>query len=112
MTAPARQTKPRWSRWVFAAFSEGPDKPPTIGSMYSVYQPSFAGEVSKLARRKDVPAPNLPSNCKILDEDRVLQFTRYSEGGDNDLNPTEITAAREWLKWRWLPGWKPRPEDV
>lgn len=98
MTAPA--TKQRWYRSVYATFNEGLDKPPTIATAYAAGPVSMSGKAPAIARPK-TDAPPLPPGCRITCEERVLIWDR-----DSDLQPNEIAAARHWLGWRWIHGYK------
>lgn len=104
MTAPATQRK--WYRFVYAAFSEGPEKPPVIGCVFSSDPPRFNKPHGTRAQPKTA-APQLPPGAKVLEGGALLQFSRNND----DISGPEIAAAREWLAWRWNPDYKPKAEE-
>lgn len=104
MTAPATQR--RWFRYVYASFSEGPDKPPVIGCVFSTEPPRF-NKTRPSTPRPKAHEPRLPAGAKILEGDTLLQFARNND----DISGTEIASARDWLAWRWVPDYKPKAEE-
>ena len=121
MTGPATQTR-RWRRYVYAAFSTIPDgkggevkdengKPKlsaVVGSVFSVHAPQFSHEHPK-SPKPSGKEPALPTGCQITEGDTLITITRAK---DNDVEPNEIAAARDWLSWRWIPGYRLKVEEL
>jgi hypothetical protein len=96
----------RWIRSFYASFVDGQDKPPVVGSVMGRIPVAISGPAPKVPK-PTTPPPSLPTGCEITSQERVLLFTRK-----DDLSPTEMIAARAWLNWRWIPGWRPSIADL
>src|SRR5581483_1106446 len=112
MTAPAQSTKD-WIQTVYIQITPRPKDHKGEIQADEITMASSYGQVPVVLKqpapdrpRPKTKEPRLPGGVHVTCEDRVLVWN-IAENGDRELSPPEISQCRNWLAWRWVPGWQP-----